>query len=83
MPVDVAPEHVEGWAEELASLTAGLGYLFARPELREVFADLFEGLLSGLSRKHGWTMAERAAPSPRNPHNPSWITVTASRPSCV
>jgi len=31
---------------------------------------LFEGLLSGLSLKHGWTMAERAAPSARNPHNP-------------
>jgi SRSO17 transposase len=60
MLIDVAPEHVEGWAEELASLTAGLGYLFARPEPREVFADLIEGLLSGLGRKNGWTMAERA-----------------------
>ncbi|XLX07801.1 IS701 family transposase [Streptomyces flavusporus] len=56
----MAPEHVEGWAEVLASLTAGLGYLFARPEPREVFADLIEGLLSGLGRKRGWTMAERA-----------------------
>jgi SRSO17 transposase len=60
MLVDVAPEHVEGWAEELASLTAGLGHLFARPEPREVFADLIEGLLSDLGRKNGWTMAERA-----------------------
>jgi len=60
MLIDVAPEHVEGWAEELASLTTGLGHLFARPEPREVFADLIEGLLSGLGRKNGWTMAERA-----------------------
>lgn len=60
MLIDVAPEHVEGWAEELASLTAGLGHLFARPEPREVFADLVEGLLSDLGRKNGWTMAERA-----------------------
>ena len=60
MLVDVAREDVEGWAEELASLTAGLGHLFARPEPREVFADLVEGLLSDLGRKNGWTMAGRA-----------------------
>ncbi|MGW1762180.1 IS701 family transposase [Streptomyces mirabilis] len=53
-------EHVEGWAEELAALTDGLGHLFARPEPREVFADLIEGLLSDLGRKNGWTMAGRA-----------------------
>nr|WP_239149229.1 IS701 family transposase [Streptomyces sp. SID12501] len=58
--MDVSTEHVEGWAEELAALTGGLGHLFARPEPREVFADLVEGLLSDLSRKNGWTMAGRA-----------------------
>ncbi|KPI13570.1 transposase IS4 family protein [Actinobacteria bacterium OK006] len=51
MLVDVAPEHVEGWAEELASLTAWFGRLFTRPEPREVFADLIEGLLSDLGRR--------------------------------
>ncbi len=60
MLVDVAPEHVDAWAEELAQLTSGMGHLFARPEPREVFADLVEGLLSDLGRKNGWTMAERA-----------------------
>ncbi|MGY4967594.1 IS701 family transposase [Streptomyces sp. 900105245] len=60
MLVDVVLEEVEGWAEELASLTAGLGHLFTRPEPREVFADLVEGLLSDLGRKNAWTMAERA-----------------------
>lgn len=58
--MDVRVEHVEGWAEELAALTGGLGHLFARPEPREVFADLIEGLLSDLGRKNGWTMAGRA-----------------------
>ncbi|WMX48773.1 IS701 family transposase [Streptomyces roseicoloratus] len=37
-----------------------MGHLFARPEPREVFADLVEGLLSDLGRKNGWTMADRA-----------------------
>jgi SRSO17 transposase len=60
MLMDVSAEHVEGWAEELAALTGGLGHLFARPEPREVFADLVEGLLSDLGRKNGWTMAGRA-----------------------
>lgn len=60
MLVDVSTEHVEVWAEELAALTGRLGHLFARPEPREVFADLIEGLLSDLGRKNGWTMAERA-----------------------
>lgn len=60
MLMDVSTEHVEGWAEELAALAGGLGHLFARPEPREVFADLVEGLLSDLGRKNGWTMAGRA-----------------------
>jgi SRSO17 transposase len=34
--------------------------LFARPEPREVFADLIEGLLRDPGRKNGWTMAVRA-----------------------
>ena len=60
MLMDVSAELVEGWAEELAALAGGLGHLFARPEPREVFADLIEGLLSDLGRKNGWTMAGRA-----------------------
>lgn len=56
----VTEEQVAAWAEELAVLLGGLGHLFARPEPREVFADLMEGLLSDLRRKNGWTMAARA-----------------------
>ncbi|MEU5534185.1 IS701 family transposase [Streptomyces sp. NPDC020362] len=46
--------------EELVALTEGLGNLFARPEPREVFADLMDGLLAGLGRVNGWTLAARA-----------------------
>ncbi len=60
MLMDVSTEHVGDWAEGLAVLTGGLGHLFARPEPREVFADLIEGLLSDLGWKNGWTMAGRA-----------------------
>ncbi|MGW7384521.1 IS701 family transposase [Streptomyces sp. NPDC054794] len=58
--MDVRVDHVARWAGELAALTGGLGHLFARPEPRDVFADLIEGLLSDLGRKNGWTMAGRA-----------------------
>ena len=60
MLVDVTEEHLGLWAEELVSLTEGLGDLFARPEPREVFADLVEGLLAGLGRVNGWTLSARA-----------------------
>lgn len=60
MLVDVAREHVDVWPGELAQLTSRMGYLFARPEPREVLADLTEGLLSDLGRKNGWTMADHA-----------------------
>jgi hypothetical protein len=48
MLVDVTEGRLGEWAEELAVLLGGLGHLFARPEPREVFADLVEGLLSGV-----------------------------------
>jgi len=37
-----------------------LGHLFARPEPREVFAALVEGMLSQLEKKNGWTLAQHA-----------------------
>jgi SRSO17 transposase len=60
MLVDVTERHLGEWAEELAVLLGGLDHLFARPEPREVFADLVEGLLSDLRRKNAWTMSARA-----------------------
>jgi hypothetical protein len=50
MLVDVSLEQVDGRDKGLAALTEGLGRLFARPEPREVFADLIEALLSDLRR---------------------------------
>lgn len=60
MLVDVTERRLGEWAEELAVLLGGLDHLFARPEPREVFADLVEGLLSDLRRKNAWTMSARA-----------------------
>lgn len=60
MLVDVTEGRLGEWAEELAVLLGGLDHLFARPEPREVFADLVEGLLSDLRRKNAWTMSARA-----------------------
>ncbi|WP_189317873.1 transposase [Streptomyces brasiliensis] len=45
---------------ELSVLTGSLGYLFNRPEPREVFTQFIEGLLAELSRKNGWTLSQRA-----------------------
>jgi SRSO17 transposase len=60
MLMDVTPEQIDAWGEELAELTEGLAHLFARPEPVAVFADLVEGLLDGLPKKNGWTMSARA-----------------------
>ncbi|MGW3655132.1 hypothetical protein ACWD6R_05200 [Streptomyces sp. NPDC005151] len=67
---DVTLEQVEGWADELAALTSRLGYLFARPEPREVFADLIEGLLSDLrpvERGIRWGVVRRRASAASGP----------------
>jgi hypothetical protein len=60
----VTEEQLGCWAEELAILLDGLGHLFARPEPREVFADVVQGLLSDAKRKNGWTVdaAQRLSP---------------------
>src|SRR5947207_2388731 len=51
---------VSGWESRLRELTGRVGHLFARPEPREVFNDLVEGLLSDLEKKNCWTLAQRA-----------------------
>ncbi|MEV0732904.1 IS701 family transposase [Polymorphospora sp. NPDC050346] len=51
---------MSGWELRLRELTGKVGHLFARPEPREVFHDLIEGLLSDLDRKNCWTLAQRA-----------------------
>ena len=57
-------EVMDGFLSEsevrLRALTSNLGHLFARPEPRELFHTLVEGMLSNLERKNGWTLAQRA-----------------------
>jgi SRSO17 transposase len=48
------------WEQELSSLKARLGPVVRRRELRESIGHYLDGLLSGLERKTGWLLAERA-----------------------
>jgi hypothetical protein len=43
-----------------STTTSQWPWVFSRPEPREVFAQLVGGLLSGLPKKNGWTLAEYA-----------------------
>jgi SRSO17 transposase len=49
-----------GWERELSALKARIGPIFRRSELRETAGAFVDGLLSGISRKTGWLMAEQA-----------------------
>lgn len=48
------------WDRELAALKARLAPVFGRPEVRASASGFIDGLLSGISRKTGWLMAEQA-----------------------
>jgi len=48
------------WEAELAALKARVGAVLPRAELRATAAAFVDGLLSGVSRKTGWLMAEQA-----------------------
>jgi SRSO17 transposase len=58
--LDALEDQLSEWDRALRSLLGRVGHLFARPEPREVFKDLVEGLLSDLEKKNGWTLAQRA-----------------------
>jgi SRSO17 transposase len=53
-------EQVEAWTVELAGWRDAVAGVFSRPEPREIFAQLVVGVLSGLPKKNGWTLAEYA-----------------------
>jgi SRSO17 transposase len=57
---DVQPsvEMVEGWAEGLGGLVDRIGPLFARSEARERALAYLQGLLSPVTRKNSWQLAE-------------------------
>ena len=48
------------WDRELVALKSRLGPVFGRPEVRTSAGAFIDGLLSGIARKTGWLMAERA-----------------------
>jgi hypothetical protein len=48
------------WEQELAAFKAKLAPVFPRLELRQMSGHFLDGLLSGIERKTGWLMAERA-----------------------
>ncbi len=54
----VAPEDLDTWNDELASLCARIGPLFYRTESRRHAEQYLRGLLAPLQRKNGWTIAE-------------------------
>jgi hypothetical protein len=49
-----------GWAQELSALKGRLAGVFRRPEVRRCAGAFIDGLLSGISRKTGWLLAEQA-----------------------
>ncbi|KPM57539.1 hypothetical protein ACG83_00005 [Frankia sp. R43] len=51
---------VEAWAAELDGLCARAGGRFGRAEPRRRVREYVSGLVAGLDRKNGWTLAERA-----------------------
>jgi SRSO17 transposase len=57
---DVCMAEVEGWAAGLEEVTWRIGPRFARPQPRAQAGRYLRGLLSGLERKNGWTLAEQA-----------------------
>ncbi len=56
----VQTQDVEGWANELEELHARIAARFARSEHRDRVKAYLRGLLSPLSRKNGWQLAEQA-----------------------
>lgn len=51
---------VKAWAAELDGLCGRIGGRFGRAEPRRRVAEYVSGLVAGLERKNGWTLAERA-----------------------
>ncbi len=51
---------MEAWAAELDGLCERVGGRFGRAEPRRRVGEYVSGLVAGLDRKNGWTLAERA-----------------------
>ncbi len=60
MPVAVWSGSALAWEEELTGLKARLAPVFRRSDVAASAGAFIDGLLSGISRKTGWQMAEQA-----------------------
>jgi SRSO17 transposase len=60
MVVSAWPGPLLRWDEELAAFKARLASAFGRAEVRQSASAFIDGLLSGVSRKTGWQLAEQA-----------------------
>src|SRR5215216_2821677 len=60
MSVAVWSGSLVAWERELAALKARIGPVFGRAETRASAGAFLEGLLSGVTRKTGWLLAEQA-----------------------
>jgi SRSO17 transposase len=56
----VSVEDVTGWGERFAGFKRRFSGVFGRSEVRETAGLFLDGLVSGIERKTGWLMAERA-----------------------
>ncbi len=56
---------VDDWSAELDRLHARFAHRFARSEPRRRARQYLSGLVAGLDRKNGWTLAEHAGARPR------------------
>jgi SRSO17 transposase len=61
MSVAVWSGSLLAWEGELSALKGRLGAVFGRSELRASAGAFIDGVLSGISRKTGWQLAEQAA----------------------
>jgi SRSO17 transposase len=60
MSVAVWSGSLAAWERELAALKERIGPVFGRAETRATAGAFLDGLLSGVTRKTGWLLAEQA-----------------------
>jgi SRSO17 transposase len=56
----VTVEDIAGWDADLSALTAGLGWLFNRPEPKVTLGRMVRALLADVPKKNSWGLAEHA-----------------------
>jgi hypothetical protein len=67
------------WERELAALKARLAPIFRRSELKATAGAFLDGLLSNVSTKTGWQMAEQAGLSDPTGCNRFWAAASGMK----